>query len=302
MTKDSRPPGQEVQYRKKLKMGPREKYMFKKMRQRERDRPPQNDPASDLTPLYEITRPWSGFSPLMDRKQKKKTKEATGPEYTEEEQIVIMQIRKTIYNRWEAASDQQPLSTPTTKPPATTAKNASPNFFRSAESAEKESSSPEHRSVMREHMASRLYRAELEKNHEFQKKNTAPTTSDSDVEVEEVKAVEEALKADPTFQHDALRLESVSKHIEDVDTWIDELRSFAAKHERVLEAMQPTEEILTVASSTSDNDALGEMGGALRERMAENGINVDKIERQAEKELQRERRSKKKGHPSRASS
>ena len=287
------PSGQDVPYRKKLKMGPREKYMFKKMRERQRDRPSPNDPASDLMPIYELMRPWSGFSPLKDEDQKKKTKVAAASEnYTEEERLVILQIRKTIYGQWEKTSDQQPENTPTVKPPAPETDKVSPNYFRSAESAEKASSSPEHRPVLKERLASRLHRADLTTKRKSLKEEETTTASDSDAEVEE------ALKADPRFQHDALRLESDSRHIDDVDTWIEALRSFAAKHEKVLEAMQPSEEVLTVPTSNSDNDALGEMGGTLRQSMAKNGINVDKIERQAEEELKRERRPKKKGQSS----
>lgn len=293
--------------RKKSKLNPREKYMLKRMRSRHRQNTIGHlkDEVSELTPLYSLTDPWSGFSSLQKARSMIKQKKGV---LTKRQESIAMSLGETIKAAQEQLKEHQQMETQVkesknddsnAKQPEMKSKSMQKrsSYFKTAayvkklqnESVFKDSRSQ--REYLMESIGARLHKRDLESSCEYLRNSQTETTNEDS-------RLNKALIDDPSFPRDAARIEAESKDLEDAEQWLAEIMSFATKHEDVLDAMDSTKAStnfdLKSPSSTQADSPLGPLGDDLIKSMEISGISVESLKKEALRELDREKQRKSK--------
>lgn len=273
--------------RKKSKMGPREKYLFNKMRKQHKERlKKKGDPASDLNSLYELSQPWFGFSRLDANEEKERIRDVDS--YSPEEKDMILKIRETILESRKNQSNLRKENVHLLQ--AMRGKTTTPfsfSYFRTADRSWNQEIDEDYeeqkRQIISEKIATRLHAAEVTSSRNF-----VSVESETSSEDESDDLLNQALNRNPTFQRDALEFEAQSKELENPEAWIEKLRSFSRKHEEVLEAMDKGSQQERFKMQLPDSNSIDRMDDHFQRSIVESGVNLHNLEKEARDELKRE--------------
>eukprot|EP00210_Caulerpa_lentillifera_P005695 g5446.t1 len=253
------------------------------------------DEVSNPDPLYELNDPWSGYSPLQKARSVISKKQGV---LTKRQESLAESIGETIKAAQMKIKEQTPVEMARNnylqnkgnemRPVRSKLK---PSFFKSAQYVKKLQNENvlgefrTQREFLSEQIATKLHQRDLESTHEYLK------SMQTSVSKEESK-LNKALQHDPQFPQDAARIEAQSKELDDAEEWLDEIKTFAMKHEKVLDAMDTSksdsDSSIDFSTSPQGGTPLGPLGDDLIKSMETNGINVDSLRNEALREIDRE--------------